>query len=125
MVDGKLQTPDFFEDGVLHTLCITITRIQPERNTRSHLSAETVFGAFAGPGLVAMKNIYEVLRSKEMDLVRLRTEVDALRIVAPMLAAEPGEVDPVHRLDLAWTETLQRNKWPLKVGHPAPSFTDS
>jgi hypothetical protein len=30
-----------------------------------------------------MKNIYEVLRNKELDLARLRTEVDALRFVAP------------------------------------------
>jgi hypothetical protein len=73
-----------------------------------------------------MKNIYEVLRNKEMDLVRLRTEVDALRLVAPLLAiAEASEAEPVQQPDVAWTPALQKNKWPLKVGHPAPSYTDS
>jgi hypothetical protein len=75
-----------------------------------------------------MKDIYEVLRSKEMDLVRLRTEVDALRFVAPLLAdliAEPSEVDGVRQPDLLWTPALQKNKWPLKVGHPAPTYSDS
>jgi hypothetical protein len=73
-----------------------------------------------------MKNIYEVLRNKEMDLVRLRTEVDALRLVAPLLAvAEAGDSDPVLQADVAWTPALQKNKWPLKVGHPAPTYTDS
>jgi hypothetical protein len=73
-----------------------------------------------------MKNIYEVLRNKEMDLVRLRTEVDALRLVAPLLAiADPGDADPVLQADVAWTPALQKNKWPLKVGHPAATYTDS
>jgi hypothetical protein len=70
-----------------------------------------------------MKNIFEVLRNKEMDLVRLRTEVDALRIVAPLLAAVEEEDGPVP--DTAWTPALPRNKWPLKVGHPTPTYTDS
>jgi len=73
-----------------------------------------------------MKNIYEVLREKEMDLARLRTEVDALRLVAPLLAdvgTAPGDDGP--RPDLAWTPALQKNKWPLKVGHPSPTYSDS
>jgi hypothetical protein len=73
-----------------------------------------------------MKNIYEVLRNKEMDLARLRTEVDALRLVAPLLAiGEPDAADPVPQPDVAWTPALQKNKWPLKVGHPATTYTDS
>jgi hypothetical protein len=75
-----------------------------------------------------MKNIYEVLRNKEMDLVRLRTEVDALRLVAPLLSdrsAEADDVDPMSQLDAAWAPALQKNKWPLKVGHPAPTYSDS
>ena len=80
------------------------------------------------PSLAAMKNIYEVLREKEMDLARLRTEVDALRFVAPLLAdriAEPGDDGIVRSPDLAWTPALQKNKWPLKVGDPAPTYSDS
>lgn len=35
-----------------------------------------------------MKNVYEVLRQKEMELSRLEREVEALRMVAPMLSDE-------------------------------------
>ena len=80
------------------------------------------------PTLVAMKNVYEVLREKEMDLARLRTEVDALRFVAPLLSdrsSEPTEVEHIPRPDLAWTPALERNKWPLKVGDAAPTYSDS
>jgi len=41
-----------------------------------------------------MKNVYEVLRQKEFELTRLEKEVEALRVVAPLLAEEaeqPGE----------------------------------
>ena len=40
-----------------------------------------------------MKNIYEVLQQKEADIDRLREELQALRIVAPLLEGEL-EVDP-------------------------------
>jgi hypothetical protein len=74
-----------------------------------------------------MKNVYEVLREKEMRLARLRTEVDALRIVVPLLAdhGEAGDDSAANQPDLLWTPALERNKWPLKVGNPAPSYSDS
>jgi hypothetical protein len=75
-----------------------------------------------------MKNIFEVLREKEMHLARLRTEVDALRLVAPLLgdgSAELHAVERVLRPDLSWTPALDRNKWPLKVGEPARTYSDS
>ena len=74
-----------------------------------------------------MKNIYEVLREKEMELARLRNEVDALRFVAPLLADRSGEPndDSRARPDLAWSPVLERNKWPLKMGDPAPRYSDS
>jgi hypothetical protein len=75
-----------------------------------------------------MKNVYEVLREKEMDLARLRTEVDALRFVAPLLSdrsSEPTDVDHVPRPDPAWTPALERNKWPLQIGDAAPTYSDS
>jgi hypothetical protein len=74
-----------------------------------------------------MKNVYEVLREKEMRLARLRTEVDALRIVVPLLAdhAEVSDDRAANQPDLLWTPALDRNKWPLKVGNPAPSYSDS
>jgi hypothetical protein len=38
-----------------------------------------------------MKNVYEVLRQKELELSRLEMEVEALRVAAPLLS-EDGEV---------------------------------
>ena len=37
---------------------------------------------------MSMKNVYEVLRQKEMELTRLEKEVEALRLVAPLLSEE-------------------------------------
>jgi hypothetical protein len=37
---------------------------------------------------MVMKNVYEVLRQKEMELTRLEREVEALRLVAPLLSEE-------------------------------------
>jgi hypothetical protein len=39
-----------------------------------------------------MKNVYEVLRQKEMELTRLEKEVEALRLVAPLLSEEKEEM---------------------------------
>src|SRR5262249_44944266 len=39
-------------------------------------------------GALHMKNVYEVLRQKEMELTRLEKEVEALRLVAPLLSEE-------------------------------------
>jgi len=40
------------------------------------------------PQVPTMKNVYEVLRQKEMELIRLEKEVEALRLVAPLLSEE-------------------------------------
>jgi len=38
-----------------------------------------------------MKNIYDVMRQKELEIERLKKEIEALRVVAPMLEdKEPG-----------------------------------
>ena len=39
-----------------------------------------------------MKEVYEVLRQKELDVSRLQKEVDALRVAAPLLLAD-GETE--------------------------------
>lgn len=75
-----------------------------------------------------MKNIFEVLREKEIHLARLRTEVEALRFVAPLLtdqSADQTDGQSAHSTDLAWAPVFQRNKWPLKVGDAAPTYSDS
>ena len=75
-----------------------------------------------------MKDIYEMLREKETDLARLRAEVAALRFVAPLLADQGGELREnkgEYRPDLEWPPSRKRNKWPLKAGGQAPTYSDS
>jgi hypothetical protein len=75
-----------------------------------------------------MKNIYEVLDDKQNAVVRLRIEVDALRLVAPLLADNTADSIPASHApqrDGAETPMLEKNKWPLKVGNAAPSYSDS
>ena len=40
-----------------------------------------------------MKNVYEVLRQKELELARLEKEVEALRVAAPLLS-DDKEIAP-------------------------------
>lgn len=49
---------------------------------------EKVENTTSRAGTLAMKNVYEVLRQKEMELTRLEKEVEALRLVAPLLNEE-------------------------------------
>jgi hypothetical protein len=46
-----------------------------------------------------MRNIHEVLQQKESDLERVKQEVEALRLVAPLLERNSGPVTPIHRDD--------------------------
>jgi hypothetical protein len=39
-----------------------------------------------------MKNVYEVLRQKELELARLEKEVEALRVAAPLLSDDKEAV---------------------------------
>ena len=48
-----------------------------------------------------MKNVYEVLRQKEMELTRLEKEVEALRLVAPLLSEEKESATDVAKPALA------------------------
>ena len=40
-------------------------------------------------GAANMRDIYQVLRQKELDLERLRQEIEALRFVTPLLSEDP------------------------------------
>ena len=50
---------------------------------------------------LTMKNVYEVLRQKEMELTRLEKEVEALRLVAPLLSEEKEGVSEISKPALA------------------------
>lgn len=65
-----------------------------------------------------MRNVQEVLRQKELDLRRVRQEVEALRYVAPMLTEPRGG-----QIAASESELRQKNRWPLQIEElPPESF---
>jgi hypothetical protein len=52
-----------------------------------------------------VRDVYEVLRQKELEVSRLKQEVEALRIAAPLLS--DGEAEDQPTLQRAVNETLQ------------------
>lgn len=65
-----------------------------------------------------MKNVYEVLRQKELELARLEKEVEALRVAAPLLSDDKdvnAESNPKPTLASA-TATSQQ---PIRIPQPA------
>ena len=48
-----------------------------------------------------MKNVYEVLRQKELELTRLEKEVEALRVAAPLLSDEKEQLAEAPKPSLA------------------------
>jgi hypothetical protein len=60
-----------------------------------------------------MKDVYEVLRQKELEVSRLQDEVEALRVAAPLLADGEAEDDDLPPLQRAVNETPQpdRSGW--------------
>lgn len=42
-----------------------------------------------------MRDLYQLLREKELQIARVREEIDALRATIPLLADETDEPDPV------------------------------
>ena len=41
-----------------------------------------------------MRDLFEVLREKELQIVRVRQEIEALQSIIPLLADDPDEPDP-------------------------------
>jgi hypothetical protein len=69
---------------------------------------------FLNKGAYEMKNVYEVLRQKEMELTRLEKEVEALRLVAPLLSEEKEALGEGSKPVLAASTPQQ----PIRI--PAP-----
>jgi hypothetical protein len=65
-----------------------------------------------------MKNVYEVLRQKELELARLEKEVEALRVAAPLLSEEKEAMteSSANKPTLASTSAVQQ---PIRVPQPA------
>jgi hypothetical protein len=70
-----------------------------------------------------MKNVYEVLRQKELELARLEKEVEALRVAAPLLSddKEMAADMSANKPTLASSAGQQPIRIPPpSVGAPAP-----
>jgi hypothetical protein len=63
--------------------------------------------------MAVMKNLYEVLRSKEMDIARIRAEIQALRGVIPLLEDEISPAYEPQRRPLSVSP--EPNRWPLDL----------
>ncbi len=63
-----------------------------------------------------MKNVYEVLRQKELELSRLEKEVEALRVAAPLLS-EDKEAGNENKPTLAASAAAQQQ--PIRIPQPA------
>jgi hypothetical protein len=61
-----------------------------------------------------MKNVFEVLRQKEIELARLEKEVEALRVAAPLLSDEKEQLGEAPKPTLTTTTPQQ----PIRI--PAP-----
>lgn len=62
-----------------------------------------------------MKNVYEVLRQKELELSRLEKEVEALRVAAPLLS-EDKEAGNDNKPTLAPSNATQQ---PIRIPQTA------
>lgn len=63
-----------------------------------------------------MKNVYEVLRQKELELSRLEKEVEALRVAAPLLSDELAGEASGSKPTLTATTPAQQ---PIRIPQPA------
>ncbi len=65
-----------------------------------------------------MKNVYEVLRQKELELTRLEKEVEALRVAAPLLSDDKDAASELehNKPTLAGTVMTQQ---PIRIPQPA------
>ena len=70
-----------------------------------------------------MKNVYEVLRQKELEVSRVEKEVEALRVAAPLLS-EGGEAEndnqPTLRRAVNDTPQPDHSAWQDKGKMPWP-----
>ena len=63
-----------------------------------------------------MKNVYEVLRQKELELARLEKEVEALRVAAPLLSEDK---EPINDSSNKPTLTSAAVQQPIRIPQPA------
>ena len=67
-----------------------------------------------------MKNVYEVLRQKELELTRLEKEVEALRVAAPLLSDEKEQLAEAPKPSLTATVPQPVRIPPVVAAQAAP-----
>lgn len=65
-----------------------------------------------------MKNVYEVLRQKELELARLEKEVEALRVAAPLLSDDKEATEAANNKPTLAPAAAQQ---PIRIPQPAVS----
>jgi hypothetical protein len=68
-----------------------------------------------------MKNVYEVLRQKELELARLEKEVEALRVAAPLLSEEKEAIADAPKPTLTAAQAQQ----PLRIPPPVAAAANA
>jgi len=68
-----------------------------------------------------MKNIYDVLRQKELEVERLKKEIDALRTVLPLLMEEKEQAASTTGSGTKTYTSSQQGSEPVMVGDNAKS----
>jgi hypothetical protein len=67
-----------------------------------------------------MKNVYEVLRQKELELARLEKEVEALRVAAPLLSDDKDmSTESGASAKPTLTATPPAPQQPIRIPQPA------
>ena len=65
-----------------------------------------------------MKNVYEVLRQKELELARLEKEVEALRVAAPLLSETTESLSDTATAKPTLTATTSAPQQPIRIPQP-------
>jgi hypothetical protein len=66
-----------------------------------------------------MKNVYEVLRQKELEMARLEKEVEALRVAAPLLSDDKDLAGDSSPAKPTLTATSPAPQQPIRIPQPA------
>jgi hypothetical protein len=65
-----------------------------------------------------MKNVYEVLRQKELELARLEKEVEALRVAAPLLSDDKDAGSEITSAKPTLTTSSPAPQQPIRIPQP-------
>ena len=65
-----------------------------------------------------MKNVYEVLRQKELELARLEKEVEALRVAAPLLSETSEPISDSATAKPTLTTSTPAPQQPIRIPQP-------